>query len=93
MARLEQLKARADKILKVKDSESKLKDATNELLRLTVPEHWNSHVKGNAEVRTEREYDTLLFMVGEHTKEELDSITIKMFFSLIDYIKSKHKNG
>jgi hypothetical protein len=91
MARIQQLNARLDKILKIKDASDRVLEATNELLRLSTPDNWNAHIKGNAEVRTEREAERLILSVGEHTKEDLDKCTVFRFYSIIDFIKEKHK--
>lgn len=77
--------------MKDEDGEKELTESNNDLLRLTTPDFWNTNIEGNAEVRTEREYDLLLLAVGEHTKEDLDKITIKKFYSLLEYIKQKQK--
>jgi hypothetical protein len=63
------------------------------MLRLSIPKDWNIHNKGNAEIEFTTTFETFLFAVQEHTNEELKNITLLRFYSLLDYIKSKNKDG
>jgi hypothetical protein len=48
-------------------------------------------MSGNAELEMEVGFEDFMFMVAEHTNEDLDKITVFRFYSLLDYIKSKNK--
>ena len=63
------------------------------MLRLSKPNLWNVHLAGNAELEMETGIEDFMFMVAEQTQEELEKITVFRFYSLLNYIKSKDKNG
>jgi hypothetical protein len=48
---------------------------------------------GNAELEMEKGFEQFLFEVAEHTKEDLDKITVFRFYSLLDYIKNKNSSN
>ena len=50
-------------------------------------------IKGNAELKMSNGFEEFMFLVAEHTKEDLEKISLLRFYSLLDYIKSKNKNG
>lgn len=69
-------------------------DATTQrLLTLTKPSFWNAHMPDNAEVQTEIEARKMLFAVAEYTRADMDSITVIDFYSLMNHLEEKHKNG
>ena len=71
---------------------AKVEKTEHEILKITRPDYWNSWIKGNAEVQTERDFEQLLIMVKEHyPTEDLDKTTIFTFYSLLDRIKQKAK--
>ncbi len=61
------------------------------MLRLSKPNLWNVYMNGNAELEHEVGFEAFMFAVAEHTKEDLDKITVFRFYSLLDYIKNKNK--
>ena len=61
------------------------------MLRLSKPSLWNVHMQGNAELEMETGFEDFMFLVAEHTNEDLDKITVFRFYSLLDYIKNKNK--
>jgi len=63
------------------------------MLRLSAPSLWNVYQTNNAELEMETGFELFMFSVGEHTNEDLDKITVFRFYSLLEYIKSKQKNG
>jgi hypothetical protein len=75
------------------DVKEEIKDSENEMLRLSKPNLWNVFMDGNAELEMETGFEQFLFEVAEHTKEDLDKITVFRFYSLLDYIKNKNSNG
>jgi hypothetical protein len=75
------------------DSKEAIKESENEMLRLSKPNLWNVFIDGNAELEMETGFEQFLFEVAEHTKEDLDKITVFRFYSLLDYIKNKNSNG
>jgi hypothetical protein len=81
-----------DKILGGRN-EADILEHENELLRLSIPKDWNVHNKGNAELEMSNGFEEFMFCVAEHTKEDLNTITLLRFYSLLDYIKSKQKDG
>lgn len=91
VAKIAQLKARLNKILG-EDSQEQKHKAEKEMLRLSKPSLWNVHIPGNAELEMETGFEDFMFTVAEHTKEDLDKITVFRFYSLLDYIKSKNKS-
>ena len=63
------------------------------MLRLSKPNLWNVYMNGNAELEHEVGFEAFMFVVGEHTKENVNTMTVFRFYSLLDYIKSKTENG
>jgi hypothetical protein len=63
------------------------------MLRLSKPSVWNVHITGNAELEHEVGFEAFMFVVSEHTKEDINTMTVFRFYSLLDYIKSKSTNG
>lgn len=92
-ALISHLIARLDNIISVDDKQSKVDDTTAELLRLSKPKLWNPTIPNNAEVDMERNYQRLLLIMGEHTNQDLEDITIHKFYSLIAYIKEKNTDN
>jgi hypothetical protein len=92
VAKIKQLNARLNKILG-QDSQEDKEKAENEMLRLSKPNLWNVYLPNNAELEMEVGFEDFMFTVAEHTKEDLDKITVFRFYSLLDYIKSKNSNG
>ncbi len=84
------LHARLNRILGEENTEE-IETHENEMLRLTIPSLWNVHIKGNAELKMEMGFEEFMFLVAEHTTEDLDKITVLRFYSLLDYIKGKEK--
>jgi hypothetical protein len=50
-------------------------------------------MNGNAELEHEVGFESFMFVVGEHTKEDVNNMTVFRFYSLLDYIKNKTDNG
>jgi hypothetical protein len=92
VAKIKHLFSRLDKILG-KDTQEEKEKAEKDMLRLSKPNLWNVHISGNAELEMETGFEDFMFMVAEHTKEDLEKITVFRFYSLLNYIKSKNKNG
>lgn len=64
------------------------------MLRLSKPSLWNVHMPNNAELEFENGFESFMFLVAEHTNEDLDKITVYRFYILYNYIKDKEKpNG
>ncbi len=63
------------------------------MLRLSKPNLWNVFMANNAELEMEVGFEQFLFEVAEHTKEDLDKITVFRFYSLLDYIKDKNTSN
>lgn len=70
-----------------------IEESEKEMLRLSKPNLWNVFIAGNAELEMETGFEQFLFEVAEHTKEDLDKITVFRFYSLLDYIKNKNSDG
>jgi len=91
-AKLKQLDSILDGILG-KDSKEAKDKAEYEMLRLSAPSLWNVYEKNNAELEMETGFELFMFSVSEHTKEDLDKITVFRFYSLLEYIKEKNKGN
>ena len=92
VARIDNLKARLQAII-TKDSEC-VQPSIDELLRLTKPNFWNPMLEGNLEVRTEREYESLMISLSKHATFDKNKITIFELYSLKqNIIESNKKNG
>ena len=65
----------------------------HEMLRLSVPELWNVYEKNNAELQHEIGFEQFMFLVQEHTKEDLKKIETTRFYSLLNYIEDKNKQN
>lgn len=63
------------------------------MLRLSKPRIWNVYILNNAELEFETDFEMWMFEINEHTRENLDNITVFRFYSLLDYIKNKNSNG
>lgn len=63
------------------------------MLRLSKPNLWNVYMSGNAELEHEVGFEGFMFVVGEHTNEDVNTMTVFRFYSLLDYIKNKSSNG
>lgn len=92
VARIARGKSIFDRILGNADEADTL-EAENEMMRLSIPQNWNVFIKGNAELKMSNGFEEFMFLVSEHTKEDLDKISLLRFYSLLDYIKSKNTNG
>jgi hypothetical protein len=90
---LRQLESIVDDILGIEESKANQKKAEKEMLRLSKPNVWNVHINGNAELEHEVGFEAFMFVVSEHTKEDVNNMTVFRFYSLLDYIKSKTQNG
>jgi len=91
-AKLDNLKARLQAIITA--DYSSIESTVNELLRLTKPNYWNPLIPDNLEVRTEREFDTLMIILANHSKIDKNKITIFELYNLKQYIvESNKKNG
>ena len=88
VAKINELKALADYVCGLDSSKEQL-EAENEMLRLSKAEIWNIYVDGNAALAMENGFEEFLFLVAEHTKEDLELMTVYRFNCLLDYIKSK----
>jgi len=71
------------------DTEEQRIEKEKEMRRLTKPKLWNVYLPDNAELEMEVGFEAFMFSVAEHTKEDLDKITVFRFYSLLDYIKNK----
>lgn len=92
VAKAKQLRDRNRKLMG-KDSPTDRKEAESEMLRLSKPKIWNVHLKNNAELEMTTGFEAYLFLIAEHTNVDLEKISLFRFHSLVDYIKSKNKNG
>ena len=90
-AKIKELSAQIDGILGL-DTEKEVQDAEFEMLRLSKAEIWNIYIAGNAALELENSFETFMFSVQEHTKEDLDNMSVYRFYCLLDHIKNK-KNG
>lgn len=63
------------------------------MLRLSKPNLWNVFLPNNAELENETEFEAWMLEIGEHTKENLDEITVFRFYCLLDYIKNKNSSN
>ena len=89
-AKIRELNARLDKVIGTATEE----DVTvhrHEMLRLSMSQVWNVYIKGNAEVKMEMGFEEFMFLVAEHTTEDLNKISLLRFYSLINYITEKTK--
>jgi hypothetical protein len=91
-AKIKQLLARLDKVIGFEVGDN-IQESEKEMLRLSKPNLWNVFIAGNAELEMETGFEQFLFEVAEHTKEDLDKITVFRFYSLLDYIKNKNSDG
>lgn len=91
-ALLKDAKADLESIFFGKDTSTQKEEAEAEILRLSQPKLWNVYMKGNEEQAMENGFEQFMFLVGEHTKEDLNNISVFRFYSLLEYIKSK-ENG
>lgn len=91
-AKIKQLIARIDKVIGL-DVGDEIEEQETEMLRLSKPNLWNVFLAGNAELELETGFEQFMFEVQEHTKEDLNTITVFRFYSLLDYIKNKNSNG
>lgn len=90
---IKKLKTQLAVIIGEDDAEQERKQANNELLRLINPNYWNLSRDNSAEKQIELGFEEFMLAVKEHTTEDLDKITTFRFYSLLDYIKKKQKNG
>ena len=60
------------------------------MLSSLKPSDWNVHNPNNAELKHENGFEMFLFKIAEHTKEDLDKITVYRFYNLLDYITAKN---
>ncbi len=59
------------------------------MLYQSKPADWNVHNPNNAELKHENGFEVFMFKIAEHTKEDLDKITVYRFYTLLDYITAK----
>lgn len=94
---LKKLRLEVEQILTGISQEEAIGRHEKNMLLMDVPNNWNINVSGNMEVEMEVEFEKFLMSVAEHTTEDMDSITVFKFYSLIQYIKEKNvkdkKNG
>ncbi len=72
-----------------KETNEALEKAQKDMLRLSKPRNWNVYTPNNAELQEDVGFEAYLFIVAEHTKEDVNTMTVFRFYSLIDYIKNK----
>lgn len=58
---------------------------------LNLPNTWNINSPRNMEVEMETEFEMFMLAVGEHTTEQIDTITVFRFYALLGFIKEKNK--
>ena len=87
---LKNLEARAKAILG-EDATESLKETSNNLLDLTAPNNWNIHIEGNAAIQMDSDFEMLMISVGSQTNEDLERISIKKFYYLLNFLKEKNK--
>tara|TARA_Y100000310_G_scaffold331124_1_gene404143 strand:+ start:327 stop:623 length:297 start_codon:yes stop_codon:yes gene_type:complete len=91
-AKIKQLMARLDKVIGFNVDVEEIEKQEREMLRLSKPNLWNVHLPHNMELEMETQFEQWLFEIQEHTKEDLDKITVFRFYSLLDYIKNKNNS-
>lgn len=75
----------------VDDSEAINRHEKN-MLSIDSPNIWNINIKGNMEIEMEVEFEKFLLSVSEHTKEDLNKITVFKFYAIIEFVKEKKIN-
>lgn len=88
-AKIRQQDARLDAIIGG-DTEEEKQEAEKEMMRLSKPSVWNVHLPDNAELEMETGFESFMFLIAEHTNEDLDKITVFRFYSLLNHIKQKN---
>lgn len=73
--------------------EKKKREAQMEMLRASKPKIWNVNMKNNAELEHTVGFEQFMFLVAQHTNEDLDKITVFRFDCLEDHIKNKNQDG
>ena len=86
------MNARIDKLLGNPHLEDR-RNAESEMLKMSKPSIWNIHLPQNAELEFMTGFESFMYSVAENTTEDLDKITVFRFYSLLDHIKEKNKNG
>lgn len=91
VALIEQCKARCQMLYGKAGAGAKLKQTTSDLLKLIHPSYWNAKMKGNADVETEKQFAYLILSIEQHTKQDLDEITMLDFYHTTNFIKQVAK--
>jgi len=84
-------KASFEAILKKVGAKEKVEKTGLVLLKQNLPNSWNAYIEGNLELKIEKDFELFLFAIAEHTKENVEELSVYRFYHLIDYIKAKNK--
>lgn len=65
------------------------------MLKQSKPSVWNVYEPNNADLEMETGFEEFMFLVAEHAppSEDLNKITVFRFYSLLNHIKKKTKDG
>ena len=74
------------------EESKRTKEIEKRLLQMEGQNIWNVNQKGNMEVQMETDFEKFLISVSEHTKEDINKITVFRFYALIEFIKEKNIN-
>lgn len=90
-ALIHQARARCGLLIGRDSAKDRLEETTNVIMKITQPSYWNAFIKGNADVETERQAEMLLINVGEHTKKDVENISMLRFYYIMEFITSKQQ--
>ena len=82
-----------DVICGIENAETKAQQAEKRVLELSKPNIWNIFIDGNKELSYEKDFESLMFSVSEHTNQNVEEMSVYKFYCLIDYIKQKQKSN
>ena len=89
IATIRELEAGYSALLEEEGAQERYTTAKHEKLKLNAPHVWNVYIDGNMERQMEVGFEEFLLNVAEHTSEDLNTITVFRFYTLLNYLKNK----
>lgn len=71
------------------ENEKEIARHDKNMLSMDTPDSWNVNAKDNMEVKMEVDFEKYLFAVAEHTKVDVEEVSVYRFYALEEFISEK----
>lgn len=89
--RIKRINQMVDSVIEQKEPD--LHDIEKEILMNDLPNSWNIHDEGNLERHSEIEFQKLVIAVAKNSNMNMDNMTVKEFYSAIEYLEENSKTN